>query len=423
MTFADWLPGLLQQPPRPVDSALLEALRALPLPHRRHETWRYTDPAPWLQRPWHDAGPLAPAPLADLDPALASALESLGALAIPQTPPGVRWQATVDPDGDAAWNPPAADLPHVLAALPELVSPLQRLTVAANTDVTTPLVLVRTPASSDPGQGGGPAWHHHRLHVHLEPGARLTLVVCDVGGPHDVAIRSVRDRVTLGAQAQLTLVRIQDLPAAAVHLSAVDITADRDAHCTDLVIPRGAGTGREDLHARIAQPGAHVDLRAVIAPRGGRLLDHHTTLEHRCADATSRQLYKSIIAAEARVVFNGRIVVQPHAQRIATQQLSRSLLLAPSARLDAKPQLEIHADDVRCTHGATVGQLDTEALFYLESRAIPPQTARRMLVQAFVADAVDSLPHEGLQRALTAWLPGHLFGVPSLSGDGGAPQE
>jgi Fe-S cluster assembly protein SufD len=140
---------------------------------------------------------------------------------------------------------------------------------------------------------------------------------------------------------------------------------------------------------------------------GRQLADTHTAIAHRKPHGTSRQLHKCIVGGAAHAVFNGKIFVHPHAQRTDSAQSSRNLLLGARARVDAKPQLEIFADDVKCAHGATVGRLDDDAVFYLRSRGLSDAAARKLLIYAFGAEIVDRIPVASLRQRLEATLLAH----------------
>ena len=138
--------------------------------------------------------------------------------------------------------------------------------------------------------------------------------------------------------------------------------------------------------------GAAVDLRGLFIGSDERHIDHQTTIDHAVSHCTSRELYKGVLGDSSRGVFCGRIIVRPDAQKTDSQQSNPNLLLGEKAEINTQPQLEIYADDVRCSHGSTIGRLDPEALFYLRSRAIGPEAARAMLTRGFAQEIVDSIP-------------------------------
>jgi Fe-S cluster assembly protein SufD len=175
------------------------------------------------------------------------------------------------------------------------------------------------------------------------------------------------------------------------------VRLDRDARFHSFVLGIGAGVSRDDLRVRVDAPGAFTGLFALSAVRGHQLSDHHTLIDHRSADTSSEQIYRAIGDGHGHIVFNGRVFIHQDAQRVAAEQLNRTLMLSPNARVDAKPQLEIFADDVRCGHGATIGQLDPEDLFYLHSRGIAPAVARALLIRGFANDLIERVPIDGVR--------------------------
>ena len=168
----------------------------------------------------------------------------------------------------------------------------------------------------------------------------------------------------------------------------------------------GARMARTEVHARLAGPGATTHLNGAQLLSGTQHADFTTVVRHDAPHGTSRQTVKNVLAGRSRGVFQGRIEVARHAQKTDGYQMSQSLLLSPDAEIDTKPELEIFADDVKCSHGATVGELDAEQLFYLRSRGIPDAEARSMLVRAFLAEALDAVTHEAARAVLESAVEG-----------------
>jgi len=196
-------------------------------------------------------------------------------------------------------------------------------------------------------------------------------------------------------------------------VGAVHVRAQRSATCASHSISLGGALVRNDVGALLDGEGVECTLNGLYLADRQRLVDHHTTIDHARPHCGSREVYKGILADHARGVFNGKIIVRPDAQKTDAKQTNRALLLSEDALINTKPQLEIFANDVKCTHGAAVGQLDDEALFYLRSRGLSAATARRMLIHAFAADVLNRLPleavragvEERLQRQLAHALP------------------
>jgi Fe-S cluster assembly protein SufD len=157
---------------------------------------------------------------------------------------------------------------------------------------------------------------------------------------------------------------------------------------------------RNDASAVLAGEGAHVDFDGVYLVDGSGLVDNHTTIDHATPHCTSHELYKGILDGKARAVFNGRIIVRLDAQKTDAKQTNRALLLSDDATINSNPQLEIFADDVKCTHGAAVGQLDDEALFYLRARGLTEQAARDMLIHAYAGEVLGRISVPGLRQQL-----------------------
>ena len=157
---------------------------------------------------------------------------------------------------------------------------------------------------------------------------------------------------------------------------------------------------RNDLVIALAGEGGEANLNGLFLGNGKRLVDNHSLVDHAVAHCSSRQLYKGALGDASRGVFRGRVVVRPDAQQTNAVQSNPNLLLSNDAEIDTKPQLEIHADDVKCSHGSTVGQLDEDALFYLCSRGIGADRARDLLTRGFVQEILDAIPVEGLRDGL-----------------------
>ena len=158
--------------------------------------------------------------------------------------------------------------------------------------------------------------------------------------------------------------------------------------------------------------GVDCRLDGVYLATGKQVVDNTTYVEHAAPECRSRQVYKGVLDGQSRGVFQGKVHVMRDAQKTDGHQLSRALLLSPRAEIDARPELEIYADDVKCSHGATAGELDEDSLFYLLSRGIPQATARRMLIEAFLSEAIAEIPlqpvAEDFSTHVRQWLAGHI---------------
>jgi Fe-S cluster assembly protein SufD len=173
----------------------------------------------------------------------------------------------------------------------------------------------------------------------------------------------------------------------------------RSANFATTSIALGGALGRNDVTATLSE-GAEATLNGLYVAGGSQHVDNHTTIDHAKPHGSSRELYKGILDGKAHAVFNGRILVRQDAQKTDSKQTNKNLVLSDDATIDTKPELQIFADDVRCTHGATIGQLDAESLFYLQSRGIGRSDARRLLTYAFAQDVVDRIKVRSLRDSL-----------------------
>ncbi len=186
----------------------------------------------------------------------------------------------------------------------------------------------------------------------------------------------------------------------AFHIGQTRVWQERNSNFDGFSFMAGGALTRNDLDVVINGEGASANLNALYNMSTTQHVDNHTSVDHRVPNGTSNQLYKGILNQAARGVFNGKIFVRPVAQKTNSYQLNKNLLLGKDCRVDTKPQLEIFADDVKCTHGATIGQLDEDQMFYLQTRCIPSKIARRMLAQGFVDDLFSKIKNESIHHKL-----------------------
>lgn len=265
-----------------------------------------------------------------------------------------------------------------------------------------PIDLVHVAAGEE-----APIGSHPRNLVVLGPDSEATLIETYVGfGAAAYWTNAVTD-IVVGRCARLRHGRLQAEAASGLHVGRVRVKLDASADYSGAFLSTGASLARNEVAVAIAGDGATCSLRGGALVRGRQHGDITTEIEHQRPHGASRQLFKSVVDGNARSVYQGRIVVRREAQKTDAHQTSRNLLLSRSGQVDTKPELRILADDVKCSHGATVGELDRDALFYLRSRGVPEPAARALLVEAFVAEILDDLPAvlaESLQRSITSWL-------------------
>lgn len=233
-------------------------------------------------------------------------------------------------------------------------------------------------------------------------GSRVSLVVHHLGVPGPPVCTNAVVQVSCSEGAQVDYTEIQDAPETAYHLSLLDVHQGADSRFSARTVTLGGLVARHELRVALAGRGADASLDGLYLPAGHQHHDYPVLGDHVAPGATSRQLYKGVVSGHGHGVFNGHIVVRPGADGTDAAQINKSLLLSDQAEMDTRPRLEIHADDVRCAHGAAVGQLDADALYYLRSRGIPRGDAERILVTAFVGEMVDRIPHGPVRAHIQA---------------------
>lgn len=234
--------------------------------------------------------------------------------------------------------------------------------------------------------------------------------------------------VQVGANAKFVHGRIQQLADGTSMYSAVNANVARDGRYFADSFDLGGRTVRNDIRVDLNEAGASVELDGLYAPTGRQHQDTHTWIRHKAPDCISRELYKGVMDQRGRAVFNGIVRVERDAQRTDSEMQNRNILLSRHAEVDTKPELEIYADDVKCGHGATVGELDDTALFYLRSRGIPEDDARSLLVYAFAAELIEQIEHsemrDYLANAFADRLPGNeIVKAEALAWTDEAPKE
>ena len=249
---------------------------------------------------------------------------------------------------------------------------------------------------------GGTELFNPRVIAIADVNASATLVESYVGS--GVYWTNAVTTILAGQGAQLTHVKLQDEALQGFHTGACRVEIARDAHYRSLVLSSGARLARNEISAALIGEGAQCDLDGIALVAAGQHADATTLLDHRVPHGTSRECYKSVVDDDGRSVFQGSILVGHDAQKTDARQMHRALLLSPQAHADAKPELRIFADDVKCAHGATVGDLDAESLFYLRSRGVDLETARGLLIEAFVTELFEPIAAPAIRAELDARL-------------------
>ncbi len=241
-----------------------------------------------------------------------------------------------------------------------------------------------------PGKGGMMVQPRHL--VVMEEGAQATLIETHITTTGGSSFNNIVTELQLAENARLNHFVFQEVADTSVHLSGAAVALAAGADYNSFVLQSGAVIGRSEIRAYLNGPGVDCRLDGVYLATGKQVVDNTTYVEHAAPDCRSRQVYRGVLGGQARGVFQGKVHVVRDAQQTDGHQLSRALLLSPRAEMDARPELEIYADDVKCSHGATAGELDENALFYLLSRGVPRVMARRMLIEAFLSEAIAEIP-------------------------------
>ncbi|HEX2250972.1 MAG TPA: Fe-S cluster assembly protein SufD [Gemmatimonadales bacterium] len=263
-------------------------------------------------------------------------------------------------------------------------------------DVPLPINLVFVTTSD----ADGTAIHPRNL-ILVDRNARASVVESYVTlGPYAKYWTNPVTEVWTGANSWVEHTRIQRESEAAFHVGTTQAEVSRDSHYRSFSMAMGAALARHSLNARLADQYSEALLYGLYITRGEQLVDNHTVLYHDHPNCHSWEVYKGILDGRSRAVFNGKVMVKPEAQKTDAKQTNRNLVLSDFAKVDTKPQLEIFADDVKCTHGATVGQLDEVALFYARSRGVTADEARRLLTYAFAAEVIAEVALDPVREEL-----------------------
>jgi Fe-S cluster assembly protein SufD len=230
--------------------------------------------------------------------------------------------------------------------------------------------------------------------------SRATVIESYVSLKDDAYFTNAVTEVSLGEGAHVDHYKLQRESEAAFHVGTVQIRQERNSQLHSFSLAVGGSLARTNVYTALDGDAATCTLNGLYLTDGSQHIDNQTSIEHIAPNCPSHELYKGVLDGRSHGVFNGKVYVHPEAQKTDGKQSNNNLLLSPNARVDTKPQLEIFADDVKCTHGATVGRLDDVAMFYLNSRGIGPETARMLLTYAFAADVLETIELEPLKMGL-----------------------
>ena len=385
-------------------------------PSTRDEEWRFTNVAPIADTPFDRPGALNPpaetlaaasfdrgavAEIVVVNGRMSPALSALGSLPAGVTVRSVRndWQAF---NG----HRPGSDLQPAKATSTVFVD----LNLAFFEDGividAAPKTVLRSPIHVLFVSVGGPApaMISPRLSVTAGEQSEISIVESYVGFGDGVTLANAVTELRIGPGAVVNHVKIQRELPTAFHIAHTTARLDRSGTLVSHAVSLGGRIARNDIVAVLDGEGAECTLNGLYVADGDTLVDTHTTIDHAKPHCPSHELYKGILDGRARAVFNGKIIVRPDAQKTDAKQTNKALLLTDGAQINTKPQLEIFADDVKCTHGAAIGQLDEDAMFYLRARGIAEVDARNLLIHAFANDVLTGVRIEGVRERTMHWL-------------------
>jgi Fe-S cluster assembly protein SufD len=272
--------------------------------------------------------------------------------------------------------------------------------VADGVDAGDPLYVVHLATGRSPSSA--------RVLVDAGRNSRLQLVEHMLGGDGSAPLANLACELRVGEGAAVEHLRLHQQQPGAAQVETLQVEQQRDSRYRQQLFLLGARVCRSNLHLKLAGAGAECELHGLLMVDGQRQADLYTVIEHVAGHTRSEELVRGVATDRGRGAFNGRILVGPGAAKSDSSQSSRNLILSDRAEINARPQLEILTDDVKCSHGTTIGSLDPSQLFYLLSRGIDPDTARGLLTFAFCEDVVARVTHPGLRRHIEELVVGRL---------------
>ncbi len=397
----------------------LERFAAAGLPTRRDEEWKYTSVAALAEGGFSAAhGPAALRAVDDLDPRIFGDLgghrivfvngrfsQALSAIGTLPAGVGLTTLAETLQRDCGCLGPYLSDAPNqtIFSALnAAFMSDGLHLHLARGAVIEEPIHVLFLAS-------GAKRAIHPRNVIVAERDARATVIEHYAATDGAACFTNAVTRISAAEGAQVEHYRLQQEASQAIHVGALHVAQARESRFHSHSVALGAALARVDITTAFDGEGCEATLDGLYVAGGRQHVDHHTRIDHSMPHGTSREHYRGILDGAARGVFNGKVVVPRAGQRTDARQVNHNLLLSRGAEIDTKPQLEIYADDVKCTHGATVGQLDPAQLFYLRSRGLDEASARAVLTHAFARDVIERIRvgalRERLEKLLLSRLP------------------
>jgi len=393
-----WLESFTAQPPAsPWIQKLREAgfrrFAEIGFPTTHDEEWRFTNVAPIARTKFAAAG----GPLGFTKPEGPGVHLLLvnGVLVwqSPELPEGLQI-GPIDEAAEPYLNQQALDSNAFIALNSAFLNQGAFVRIARGALVEQPIEILNIAASFD---GEAPRAAHPRALIVAAADSQCTIVE-SYGGAGQYFTNGVTE-IVAGKGAVIDHYKAQQESAEAFHVGSLFASLGRSANFSSTSIAFGGSLVRNDVNVVLSE-GAEARLNGLYIAGGSQHVDNHTSIDHAKPHATSHELYKGILDGKASAVFNGRVIVRKDAQKTDSKQTNKNLVLSDEAVIDTKPELQIFADDVRCTHGATIGQLDAESMFYMQSRGIAKSDARSLLIYAFAQEIVDRIKVPQLRDSL-----------------------
>ena len=385
-------------------------------PTRRDENWKYTDVSAIASQAFAISNPAHETKISEVRPSLDQAytfifvngrfrsdLSRLSNLAN-----RIHWTTIASAvEQDQSW------LTH-LSALPEYQTPFLLLNDALfsegfilnipdNVQLDAPIHFIYITEGANQ-----PMMTHHRQWIRVGKNAQVTLFEEYRGESQSDYFSNIVTQVMVENNAQLTRYKWQHEGPRVSHIANTIIHQKRDSQVMHTHITTGASFGRDDLNFSLDESGVSTTLWGLTHLQNHQQMDCHSRVDHRVPYGTSQQYYNALVGDHSRFVFNGKVVVHPHAKKTKAAQSNKNLLLSAHAEVDTKPELEIYHDDVQCAHGATVGELDKQLIAYLQSRTLDKPMAQQLLIQAFADEIMSALPAsvvtDWIQKQVSAYL-------------------
>jgi len=412
---ADKLSGLSQLRARAIDS-----INTQRLPNKRDEEWRFTDISPLTQLAFTPSQQQSKVQASDLKPFYLP--ETTNRLVFVDGHYAAELSTIADAPIQMVGNLPSmmrshastieSHLGHYAKIDDNVFSALNTaflrdcavIIVPKKTVIVEPIQLLFVSTQEEVSS-------YPRCFVIAEQDSKLTLIEDHVSITSASYITNTVAEICLSANAHVQHIRIQRDIQQAYHLANCAVSLAHASQYQSVSVSLGSKISRYNLEVQLSDENSECTIDGLTLIAGQQLSDTHTCIDHIKPHCTSHQQHKCIVDETAHAVFNGKIMVRPQAQQTNSSQSSRNLLLSNTAKVDTKPQLEIFADDVKCAHGATVGQLDSEEIFYLESRGLSKESARKLLTYAFAADIIHRIPVASLQQQLEKIVLNQMQGV------------